>query len=85
VVIQEFTQQAQTYAASPLIANSDRLAALVQAVRPHPGARVLDVAPGPGYVATAFLSVFFVVRIIFQTDSDQKGSLRTLSPPWFVH
>jgi len=54
VVIQEFTQQAQAYAASPLIANPDRLAALVQAVRPRLGARVLDVATGPGYVAAAF-------------------------------
>jgi ubiquinone/menaquinone biosynthesis C-methylase UbiE len=54
VVVQEFTQQAQSYAANPLIANSDRLAALVQAVRPQPGARVLDVATGPGYVAAAF-------------------------------
>src|SRR6266566_1506741 len=57
VVIQEFTQQAQAYAASPLIANPNRLAALVQAVRPRPGARVLDVATGPGYVAAAFAEV----------------------------
>lgn len=54
VVRQEFTQQAQDYAASPLIKNQDRLAALVQAVRPQTGARVLDVATGPGYVAAAF-------------------------------
>ncbi len=54
VVRQEFTQQAQAYAANPFITNSDRLAALVQAVYPHPGARVLDVATGPGYVAAAF-------------------------------
>jgi hypothetical protein len=33
VVRQEFTQQAQTYAASPLIRNPDRLTALVQAVQ----------------------------------------------------
>ncbi len=54
VVRQEFTQQAQAYAASPLIANPDRLAALVQAVQPQPGTRVLDVATGPGHVAAAF-------------------------------
>jgi ubiquinone/menaquinone biosynthesis C-methylase UbiE len=54
VVQQEFTQQAQSYAANPLIKNTDRLAALVQAVRPQPGAHVLDVATGPGYVAAAF-------------------------------
>lgn len=54
VVRQEFTQQAQTYAASTLVKNVDRLAALVQAVSPHPGAHVLDIATGPGYVAAAF-------------------------------
>ena len=54
VVRQEFTQQAQAYAANARIKNPDRLAALVQAVRPQPGARVLDVATGPGYVAAAF-------------------------------
>src|SRR5260370_13496898 len=53
VVRQEFTQQAQPYAARPLIANPDRLAALVQPVHPQPGTRVLDVAAGPGYVAAA--------------------------------
>jgi ubiquinone/menaquinone biosynthesis C-methylase UbiE len=53
-VVQEFTQQAQLYAANPLIANPDRLAALVQALHPEPGMRVLDVATGPGYVAAAF-------------------------------
>ncbi len=57
VVRQEFTQQAEAYAASPIIANSDRLAALVQTVRPKPGTRVLDVATGPGYVAAAFAEV----------------------------
>jgi ubiquinone/menaquinone biosynthesis C-methylase UbiE len=54
VVIQEFTQQAQAYAASPLIANQERLSALVEAIHPQAGARVLDVATGPGYVAAAF-------------------------------
>ena len=54
VVREEFTQQAQAYAANPLIKNTDRLATLVQAVRPQTGARVLDVATGPGYVAAAF-------------------------------
>ena len=53
-VRQEFTQQAQNYAANPQIKNQDRLAALVQAVQPQAGARVLDVATGPGYVAAAF-------------------------------
>jgi ubiquinone/menaquinone biosynthesis C-methylase UbiE len=54
VVRQEFTQQAQAYAANPLVADQDRLSRLVQAVHPRPQARVLDVATGPGYVAMAF-------------------------------
>jgi ubiquinone/menaquinone biosynthesis C-methylase UbiE len=54
-VRQEFTQQAQAYAANPSITNADRLARLVQAVpSSHLGTRVLDVACGPGYVAMAF-------------------------------
>lgn len=53
-VIREFTQQAQAFAANPMIADAERLAALVQIVRPQPGARVLDVATGPGYIAAAF-------------------------------
>jgi ubiquinone/menaquinone biosynthesis C-methylase UbiE len=57
VVRQEFTRQAQAYAANPGISNSARLAAFVEAVHPHPGARVLDVATGPGYVAAAFAEV----------------------------
>lgn len=54
VVRQEFTQQAQAYAANPVIAAQSHLSRLVEAVHPQPGARVLDVATGPGYVAAAF-------------------------------
>jgi ubiquinone/menaquinone biosynthesis C-methylase UbiE len=54
LVRQAFTQQAQAYAATPSIADPNRLSRLVQAVRPHPRDRVLDVATGPGYVAMAF-------------------------------
>jgi ubiquinone/menaquinone biosynthesis C-methylase UbiE len=54
VVRQEFTQQAQAYAANPLTTNQSRLTRLVQAVQPLPNARVLDVASGPGPVAMAF-------------------------------
>ncbi len=56
-VVQEFTRQAQAYAASPLIANPDRLVALVQAVQAEAGMHVLDVATGPGFVAAAFAEV----------------------------
>lgn len=54
VVRQEFTRQAQAYAANPLTANQSRLSRLVQAVRPQQHAHVLDVASGPGPVAMAF-------------------------------
>jgi ubiquinone/menaquinone biosynthesis C-methylase UbiE len=54
VVRQEFTHQAQAYAANPLTANQSRLSRLVQAVQPQLHAHVLDVATGPGPVAMAF-------------------------------
>ncbi len=54
VVRQEFTHQAQAYAASPMISDQDRLNRLIQIVMPRPQSRVLDVATGPGYVAMAF-------------------------------
>src|SRR5260370_17067479 len=38
----------------PLVAERAQLMRLVQAVRPRPQARVLDVATGPGFVALAF-------------------------------
>jgi ubiquinone/menaquinone biosynthesis C-methylase UbiE len=53
-IVRAFTQQAQSYAANSLVANPDRLAALVQAAHPEVRARVLDVATGPGHVAAAF-------------------------------
>lgn len=53
-VRQEFTQQAQAYASNPVVADATRLERLVDMVRPAAGARVLDVATGPGYVAMAF-------------------------------
>lgn len=54
VVRQEFTQQAQAYAANPMIMAQTPLSRLVEAVHPRSDARVLDVATGPGYVAAAF-------------------------------
>lgn len=57
LVQQEFTQQAQAYASNASIRDPDRLERFVGAVRPSSGARVLDVATGPGYVAMAFAEV----------------------------
>ena len=54
VVRHEFTRQAAAYAANPLVADRSQLMRLVQAVRPQPQDRVLDVATGPGFVALAF-------------------------------
>jgi ubiquinone/menaquinone biosynthesis C-methylase UbiE len=54
IVRQEFTKQAEAYAANPVIASQDRAAELVSLVQPPPNARVLEVATGPGYVAMAF-------------------------------
>jgi ubiquinone/menaquinone biosynthesis C-methylase UbiE len=54
IVRQEFTHQARAYAANPQNTDRARLDRLVQALHPQPGARVLDVATGPGYVAMAF-------------------------------
>src|SRR5919204_1516173 len=57
VVREEFTRQAVAYAANPSIADPERIARLVQAVRPTSGDRVLEVATGPGYVAMGFAAV----------------------------
>jgi ubiquinone/menaquinone biosynthesis C-methylase UbiE len=57
IVRQEFTKQAEAYAANPSIADRDRVARLVQAIQPAPSARVLEVATGPGYVALALATV----------------------------
>ncbi len=54
VVRQEFTHQAQAYAANPLVADQSQLIRLVQVVHPRPQDHVLDVATGPGFVAMAF-------------------------------
>src|SRR5204863_2267856 len=57
VVQEEFTRQAVAYAANPSIADPERIARLVHAVRPTPQDRVLEVATGPGYVAMGFAAV----------------------------
>lgn len=54
LIRQEFTKQANAYAANTSIADPERVARLVRAVDPAPDARVLEVATGPGYVAMGF-------------------------------
>lgn len=53
VVREEFTRQADAYAAAAVITSEARLARLVGAIKPARSARALEVATGPGYVAMA--------------------------------
>ena len=53
LVREEFTRQANEYAAAPAIRDLDHIEKLVRAVGPSPDARVLEVATGPGHVAMA--------------------------------
>jgi ubiquinone/menaquinone biosynthesis C-methylase UbiE len=52
-VREEFTRQADAYAAAPVITDGERLARLVRAIDPQPGDRALEIATGPGYVTMA--------------------------------
>jgi ubiquinone/menaquinone biosynthesis C-methylase UbiE len=54
LIREEFTRQADAFAASPTIKNPDRIALLVDAVNPGPTTRVLEIATGPGHIALAF-------------------------------
>jgi ubiquinone/menaquinone biosynthesis C-methylase UbiE len=54
VVREAFTRQAAAFAANPTVSDPQRVARLVAAVAAPPGARVLEVATGPGYVALGF-------------------------------
>jgi hypothetical protein len=54
LVRDEFTRQANDYAAAPAIRDIDHIEKLVKAVSPSPDARVLEIATGPGHVAMAF-------------------------------
>ena len=53
VVREEFTRQADAYAAAPVITDAERLARLVRAIDPRDYHRAVEVATGPGYVAMA--------------------------------
>ncbi len=49
----EFTRQADAFAAAPVITDAERLARLVQAINPPADSRALEIATGPGHVAMA--------------------------------
>jgi ubiquinone/menaquinone biosynthesis C-methylase UbiE len=54
VIREAFTRQAAAFAANPTVSDPQRVARLVAAVGAPPGARILEVATGPGYVALGF-------------------------------
>ncbi|MGH7780147.1 MAG: class I SAM-dependent methyltransferase [Candidatus Binataceae bacterium] len=57
LVREEFTRQADEYAAAPMIRDAEHIAMLIRTVAPAADARVLEVATGPGHVALAFAKV----------------------------
>lgn len=57
LIRQEFSKQAEAYAATASISDAERIARLVQVMNPSPDDRVLEVATGPGYIAIALGSV----------------------------
>jgi ubiquinone/menaquinone biosynthesis C-methylase UbiE len=68
----EFTRQAPAYAQAPVIKDPLHLDKLVEAVRPAPEARVLEVATGPGHVALAFARVCREVVGVDLTEAPLK-------------
>jgi ubiquinone/menaquinone biosynthesis C-methylase UbiE len=53
IVREEFTRQADAFAAAAVITSETRLSRLIDAIRPNRDDRALEVATGPGYVAMA--------------------------------
>lgn len=72
LVREEFTRQANDYAAAPMIRDAEHIAALIAAVAPAPDARVLEVATGPGHVALAFAKVCREVVGVDLTEAPLK-------------
>src|ERR1700676_4286292 len=72
LVREEFTRQANEYAAAPMIRDIDHIEKLVNAVGPSPDARVLEVATGPGHVAMAFAKVAREVIGVDLTEAPLK-------------
>ena len=72
LVRDEFTRQANDYAASPQIRDRDRIERLVAIVAPAKDARVLDVACGPGHVSLGFAAVSGEVVGVDLTEAPLK-------------
>jgi len=72
LVREEFTRQANEYAAAPVIRDLDHIEKLIKVVAPSPDARVLEVATGPGHVAMAFAKVTREVIGVDLTEAPLK-------------
>src|SRR5579862_3040475 len=72
LVREEFTRQANDYAAAPMIRDADHIEKLVTIVAPRPDARVLEIATGPGHVAMAFAKVAREVVGVDLTEAPLK-------------
>jgi ubiquinone/menaquinone biosynthesis C-methylase UbiE len=72
LVREEFTRQADDYAAAPAIRDAEHLRKLVELVAPPSDSRMLEVATGPGHVAMAFAPVCREVVGIDLTDAPLK-------------
>ncbi|HLI78838.1 MAG TPA: class I SAM-dependent methyltransferase [Candidatus Binataceae bacterium] len=72
LVREEFTRQADDYAAAPMIRDADHIEKLINIVAPRSDARVLEIATGPGHVAMAFAKVAREVIGVDLTDAPLK-------------
>jgi ubiquinone/menaquinone biosynthesis C-methylase UbiE len=72
MVREEFTRQANDYAAAPMIRDIDHIERLVSVVAPRLEARVLEIATGPGHVAMAFAKVTSEVIGVDLTEAPLK-------------
>jgi ubiquinone/menaquinone biosynthesis C-methylase UbiE len=54
LILDQFTRQATVFSTAPTITDEDALRMIVEAARPTPDDRLLDVACGPGLVVCAF-------------------------------
>jgi SAM-dependent methyltransferase len=54
LILDQFTRQATVFSIAPAITDEDALGMIVEAARPSPSDRLLDVACGPGLVVCAF-------------------------------
>src|SRR5271167_4365375 len=71
-VREEFTRQANEYAAAPVIRDVDHIEKLISVVAPSREARVLEIATGPGHVAMAFAKVAREVIGVDLTEAPLK-------------